>query len=175
MLPCYGYSTLPSNEDYIFPARNSRCGKVMFSQGRVKNSVHGGGGCLPHCTEGYTPLRQTPPGKSPPGRHPLDRHPLPEMATAADGTHPTDTFYHLSDFSPSLFNFNSSVVFIALKSIAPLVVDNNILHCATVFITDMTRSNFRNFFSRRFFWKTNVLWKITMVFCRILLPQQFCN
>ena len=34
----------------------------------------------------YTPpLDRHPPGRHPPGRHP----PLPEMATAADGTHPT--------------------------------------------------------------------------------------
>ena len=37
----------------IITARNSSCGKVMFSQARVKNSVHGG------CT--------------PPGRHPPPR------------------------------------------------------------------------------------------------------
>ena len=62
----------------------SACGKVMFSQACVKNSIHGGGGawCLPLSLGVYTP-RQTPP--------PLGRHPPspPETATAADGTHPT--------------------------------------------------------------------------------------
>ena len=57
----------------------SSCGKVMFLQACVKNSVHGGS-------------RQTPP---PSGRHlpqadtPLVRQTPPETATAADGTHPT--------------------------------------------------------------------------------------
>ena len=37
------------------------CGKVIFSQACVKNSVHGEGGCLPQCM----------------------------LVTAADGTHPT--------------------------------------------------------------------------------------
>ena len=69
----------------IFTVRNSNCGKVMFSQACVKNSVQGGvaqpalgqtppAGILA-CTGAYTlPGRQTP---------------LPPTATAADGTHPT--------------------------------------------------------------------------------------
>ena len=72
------------------------CGKAMFSQPCVKNSVHRGVGwrCLPQCILGYTtptpqadtpwadtPLgrqlpRQTPPSRHPPGRHPPGKHPL---------------------------------------------------------------------------------------------------
>ena len=40
---------------------------VIFSQACVKNSVHGGGGCLPQCMLGYTPPEQTPPDQAPPG------------------------------------------------------------------------------------------------------------
>ena len=41
-------------------------------------------------TPRQTPPKQTPPGRHPPGRHPPGRHPHPgQMATAADGTHPT--------------------------------------------------------------------------------------
>ena len=43
------------SENFYHPQRS--CGKVMFSQAYVKNSVHGGGGCIP----GQTPPRQTPP------------------------------------------------------------------------------------------------------------------
>ena len=39
----------------IFTVRNSSCGKVMFSQAGVKNSVHGG--CIPACTGADTPSR----------------------------------------------------------------------------------------------------------------------
>ena len=39
---------------YIVTVRNSSCGKVMFSQACVKNSVHRGEGV-------YTPPRQTTP------------------------------------------------------------------------------------------------------------------
>ena len=48
--------------------RNSSCGKVMFSQVCVKNSVHSG--------EVYTPPPWThTPGQTPPGHtHPLGRH-----------------------------------------------------------------------------------------------------
>ena len=57
--------------EQIFTVRNSSCGKVMFSQACIKNSVHrgdmsasGSGGC--------TPPRQTPtPSRQ---RHPPDGH-----------------------------------------------------------------------------------------------------
>ena len=51
----------------IFTA-NSSCGKVMFSQTCVKNSVHGWGGVCPKDAGIHTPTQ---------GRHPLDRHPPP--------------------------------------------------------------------------------------------------
>ena len=43
---------------YIFTARNNSCGKVMFSQACVKNSVHGGGA---KGQGGVHPPGQTPP------------------------------------------------------------------------------------------------------------------
>ena len=89
------------------------CGKVMFSQACVKNSVHRGV-CIPACTRAETPSlgRHPPPEQTPPcpvhaGIHtptqcmlgytntpPLpsafwDIPPLPPTATAGDGTHPT--------------------------------------------------------------------------------------
>ena len=39
----------------LIAVRNSSCGKVLFSQACVKNSVHRGGRCMPHCMLGYTP------------------------------------------------------------------------------------------------------------------------
>ena len=51
---------------YYRPQRS--CGKVIFSQACVKNSVHGG--CLPQCMLGYTHT-QTTPGQTPP---PPDGH-----------------------------------------------------------------------------------------------------
>ena len=57
------------------------CGKVIFSQACVKNSVHGMGGvCLSACWDIH-PLGRHPPGQT--VRAGID------MATAADGTHPT--------------------------------------------------------------------------------------
>ena len=84
----------------IFMVRNSSCGKVMFSQVFVKNSVHGG--CIPACTWADTspwvdtPLGQTPLGQTPPWAG----TPLPSAcldtpcpaATAADDTHPTGMY-----------------------------------------------------------------------------------
>ena len=64
----------PSARLITIPKRS--CGKVMFSQACVKNSVH----------RGVHPLGRQPPGQTPPlGRHPLPR----QTATAANGTHPT--------------------------------------------------------------------------------------
>ena len=73
----------PGNVIFKFTVRKQSCGKVMFSQACVKNSVHGGV-CLSACWD-TPPWRQTP---SPGGRHPsleadthrwrqtpLDRHP----------------------------------------------------------------------------------------------------
>ena len=60
---------------HFITARNSSCGKVMFSQASVILSV---GGCLSHCLLGYIPQADTPWEDTPP----------PEMATAADGRHP---------------------------------------------------------------------------------------
>ena len=109
------------NLNFCGPQRS--CGKIIFSQACVKNSVHVGG-CLPQCMLGYThtPWADTTPGRHRPGQTPLpsacwDTHthpPLPsvcwdthtptqcmlgytpcpvhagiDMATAADGTHPT--------------------------------------------------------------------------------------
>ena len=65
--------------------------KVIFSQACVKNSVHGGGGCLPQCMLGYPPprTRQTPPGADTPPLPPdqadpprPDRPPTPSPGEA---------------------------------------------------------------------------------------------
>ena len=63
--------------EQIFTVGNSSCGKVMFSQACIKNSVHrgdmssGSGGCTPP-RQTPTPQEDTPPGRHPaPGRHPL--------------------------------------------------------------------------------------------------------
>ena len=77
---------------HVFAIRNSSCGKVMFSQACVKNSVplHAGIHISPVQTPpgrhppGQTLFRQTPPGQTPPWADTP-----PETATAADGTHPT--------------------------------------------------------------------------------------
>ena len=87
----------PGNVIFKFTVRKQSCGKVMFSQACVKNSVHGGV-CLSACWD-TPPWRQTPSPRSrhpsleadtslcsqtppleadtppPGGRHPLGRHP----------------------------------------------------------------------------------------------------
>ena len=75
--------------------RNSSCGKVMFSQVVIKNSVHRWG-CLQLGLGGIHILDRHPQADSPLGRHPLwqkppsrQTSPLPEMATVANCTHPT--------------------------------------------------------------------------------------
>ena len=64
------------NNEYFYCLQCS-CSKVMFSQASVILFT-GGVSQIPHSTD--TPLGR----HLPPGRHPLP----PEMATAADGTHP---------------------------------------------------------------------------------------
>ena len=72
------YLKYQQQQVHIYRPQRS-CSKVIFSQACVKNSVHGGGG-LPQCMLGYTPL----------DRPPMGRHTPPQQtATAADGTHPT--------------------------------------------------------------------------------------
>ena len=58
----------------IFTVPNSSCGKVMFSQACVKNSVHGAGACMAW-------------GRAWPGACVAG-----ETATAADGMHPTGIY-----------------------------------------------------------------------------------
>ena len=58
----------------VITVRKQSCGKVMFSQACVKNSVHREG-------EVYTPWADTPRADTLP--------PSPQTSTAADGTHPT--------------------------------------------------------------------------------------
>ena len=53
----------------FFTVRNSTCGKVMFSQARVKNCVQGAGACLPWGAGG---------GVHPSSRHPSGPPPLPQ-------------------------------------------------------------------------------------------------
>ena len=72
------------------------CGKVIFSQVCVKNSDHGGGGVyLSACWDTHTPPAQSMLGYTQPLPSAcLDTSPFPvhagiDMATAADGTHPT--------------------------------------------------------------------------------------
>ena len=82
---CYPLVFALAKYIFIFSDRNSICGKVMFSQACVKNSVHGGGG-IPACygacislgrhspRQLSTPPRQTStasPRQTLPGRHPL--------------------------------------------------------------------------------------------------------
>ena len=87
----------------IITVRKRSCGKVMFSQACVKNSVQGGGGVHP---PGQTPSGRppspyadtllpgqvdTPLGRHPSwaGRHPPEQTPPQQMAPTADGTYPT--------------------------------------------------------------------------------------
>ena len=78
----------------------------------VKNSVHGGGGVSASVHAGIYPApqerhpRQTPPRRDTPDRHPPpEQTPYPhpvhtgiDMATAADGTHPTGMHFCLNRF-----------------------------------------------------------------------------
>ena len=100
--PCTSAALLPANHRYIivmsvnsliYYCPQSSCGKVMFSQACVKNSVEGEGGLSQHILghtppcpvhagihppPGQTPHRQTPPPGQippPPGRHRLPRRP----------------------------------------------------------------------------------------------------
>ena len=63
----------------VITARQGSCGKVMFSQACVKNSVHGV--MYPsmhwgkHPPDTHTPGQTPPPGRHPQGRQPLGRHP----------------------------------------------------------------------------------------------------
>ena len=64
----------------------------MFSKACVKNSVHGG--VSQHALEQNAPRADTPPDRHhpPPGQIPPGQTSPKQMATAADGTHPTEIF-----------------------------------------------------------------------------------
>ena len=118
----------------IFTVRNSSCGKVMFSQTCVKNSVHGEGGCLPKGMLGYThppradtPSRQTPLGQTPPSRwtpplsRPPGRHP-PALWDArirsTSGRYASYwnafLFYILLHLLLNLYNLHIDIIFVQL-------------------------------------------------------------
>ena len=59
--------------------RNSSCGKVMFLDACVKNSVHSGAVYTP-------PWADTPLGRHTPGRHPLSRPTPPVADTSSEQT-----------------------------------------------------------------------------------------
>ena len=109
----------------LVSVRKRSCGKVMFSQACVKNSVRTGERCTPPGRQTpalgkHPPVRQTPPGQtaslagSPPGKTSLQADtPHPEMATATDSTHPTGMYscYHLQcSCSKVVFTFQSSII-----------------------------------------------------------------
>ena len=81
----------------IFYRPQRSCGKVIFSQACVKNSVHSGGGGSTSVHAGIHPRGQTPPwadtpqadtplDRHPPGRHPPGQTTPQQTATVVDGT-----------------------------------------------------------------------------------------
>ena len=67
------YSTKKNFVCLLITNRNCSCGKVMFSQACVTNSVHGEGVCIPATTGQGVCVSQHALGREC-GRHPLDRH-----------------------------------------------------------------------------------------------------
>ena len=70
------HKTMKVIGQFKFSVRKRSCGKVMFSQARVKNSVYRWGRCTP------------PPADTPQMDTPMARPPR-QMAIGADSTHPT--------------------------------------------------------------------------------------
>ena len=71
------YDSFGEQKKIVITVHNSSCGKVMFSQACVKNSVHrvGGGVSAPLHAGIHTLPRQTLPGQTPaPGQTPPGRH-----------------------------------------------------------------------------------------------------
>ena len=64
---------------HCITVRKRSCGKVMFSQACVKNSVHKRRWCTLHWAD--TPLGRNPPGQTPLGRHPPWAEPPPPRQT----------------------------------------------------------------------------------------------
>ena len=94
-----GGQPLDLEQKPIITVRKRSCGKVMFSQACVKNSVHRG----VYIPWGNTPWAETDPlGRHPLGRHPLGRHPPPPQADGycVDGMHPTGMHSCLSRSLP---------------------------------------------------------------------------
>ena len=93
----------------IVTVRKRSCGKVMFLHLSVSHSVHRtGSGVSVSVHAGIPPPTPTPPGQlgrhppwqTPPGQTPLcSVHAGIDMATAADGTHPTGMHSCFEDYS----------------------------------------------------------------------------
>ena len=130
----------------IFTTRNSSCGKVMFSQACVKNSVHdrGRGVCPIACWDtpppypqqtspGQTPYQaDTPPDRHTPrqthpqaatpwedtplGRHPSGRHPPPSKTVTAADGLHPTGMHSCDTFFISLLLCSSIILFTTLLS-----------------------------------------------------------
>ena len=86
LLNCNQILGLVTDQNYVayITVRKRSCGKVMFLHLSVSQSVHGG--CLPQCMLGNT----TPCPVHAGIYNPCPVHAGIDMATAADGTHPTE-------------------------------------------------------------------------------------
>ena len=134
-------------KEITFTARNSSCGKVVFSQACVKNSVHGG--CVPchACPPHACPLPCTPPAMhAPPARTPpLPRtFPLPRTPPPF-GTHAVNErvvrilleCILVKDFYIVLFHFHFNLagyfVTCTLTFREPWIISKNIRYIDTEF------------------------------------------
>ena len=95
----------------------SSCGKVMFSQACVENSVRGGV-CPKECWDTHSALADTPLGRHPLGRHlPADtpgRHPPADTRWAET---PLGRHHPLSKHPPSTTGYGQQAVCILLECI----------------------------------------------------------
>ena len=122
----------------VFCYRPQRsCGKVIFSQACVKNSVHWGGGCLPQCMLGYTPRADTPSRVDTPSDRQLPWADIPWQTLPPPGSRhplPADGYcceWHVSSWNAFLLRLalkNYFVKFINLGS----SIEIQVLFCAFI-------------------------------------------